>query len=206
MEELKVLANSYAEENVINVLKESFAKVYADGYRDGYKDREEEIPVNLRDNKTEYVDLGLPSGTLWATDFEKEEGNRMYLPYGKAALLNIPTMEQWEELFESCRWECVTPNGSQTDSTINEVLCVGPNGNVLKFERTGMYEITDNISDGYEIYFWLIDNEEESEKNSVVFRRILNSRISNVNFYKSEYVTNKLFSGFKLPIRLVRKK
>lgn len=206
MEELKVLANSYAEENVINVLKESFAKVYADGYRDGYKDREEEIPVDLRDNKTEYVDLGLPSGTLWATDFEKEEGNRMYLPYGKAALLNIPTMEQWEELFESCRWECVTPNGSQTDSTINEVLCVGPNGNVLKFERTGMYEITDNISDGYEIYFWLIDNEEESEKNSVVFRRILNSRISNVNFYKSEYVTNKLFSGFKLPIRLVRKK
>ena len=206
MEELKVLANSYAEENVINVLKESFAKVYADGYRDGYKDREEEIPVDLRDNKTEYVDLGLPSGTLWAADFEKEEGNRMYLPYGKAALLNIPTMEQWEELFKSCRWECVTPNGSQTDSTINEVLCVGPNGNVLKFERTGMYEITDNISDGYEIYFWLIDNEEESEKNSVVFRRILNSRISNVNYYKSEYVTNKLFSGFKLPIRLVRKK
>lgn len=206
MEELKVLANSYAEENVINVLKESFAKVYADGYRDGYKAREEESPVDLRDNKTEYVDLGLPSGTLWSSDYEKDKDKVAYLPYGKAALLNIPTIEQWEELFESCRWECVTPNGSQTDSTINEVLCVGPNGNVLKFERTGMYEITDNISDGYEIYFWLIDNEEESEKNSVVFRRILNSRISNVNFYKSEYVTNKLFSGFKLPIRLVRKK
>ena len=206
MEELKVLANSYAEENVINVLKESFAKVYADGYRDGYKDREEEIPVDLRDNKTEYVDLGLPSGTLWATDFEKEEGNRMYLPYGKAALLNIPTIEQWDELYKSCRWECVTPNRSQTDSTICEVLCVGPNGNVLKFERTGMYEITDNISDGYEIYFWLIDNEEESEKNSVVFRRILNRRINNIDYYETAYKTNKLFSGFKLPIRLVRKK
>lgn len=206
MKELENFAANYSAGKANEAIDKAIAQAYADGYRDGYKDREEEIPVDLRDNKTEYVDLGLPSGTLWATDFEKEEGNRMYLPYGKAALLNIPTMEQWEELFESCRWECVTPNGSQTDSTINEVLCVGPNGNVLKFERTGMYEITDNISDGYEIYFWLIDNEEESEKNSVVFRRILNSRISNVNFYKSEYVTNKLFSGFKLPIRLVRKK
>ena len=48
MEELNVKANKYAEENVINVLKEAFAMVYADGYRDGYKDCKEEIPVDKR--------------------------------------------------------------------------------------------------------------------------------------------------------------
>ena len=206
MKEIKEIAANYAVGKASDAIDKAIAQAYADGYRDGYKDREEEIPVNLRDNKTTYVDLGLPSGTLWAGDYEKEKDNVAYLPYGKAALLNIPTIEQWEELFESCRWECVTPNGSQTDSTIREVLCVGPNGNVLKFERTGMYEITENICDEYKIYFWLMDNEEDSEKNSVVFRRILNRRINNIEYYESAYNTNKLFSGFKLPIRLVRKK
>ena len=57
MEELKVLANSYAEENVINVLKESLAKVYADGYRDGYKARKEEFPIDFCENETEFVDV-----------------------------------------------------------------------------------------------------------------------------------------------------
>ena len=57
MEDLREKANNYAEENVINVLKEAFAKVYADGYREGYKDRDEEIPVDFHDGQTEFVDL-----------------------------------------------------------------------------------------------------------------------------------------------------
>ena len=68
MEELRDKANSYAEENVLDVLKEAFAKVYADGYRDGFRDCKENVSVNLHFSKTEYVDLGLPSGTLWSTD------------------------------------------------------------------------------------------------------------------------------------------
>ena len=107
MEELNVLANSYAEENVINVLKESFAKVYADGYRDGYKAREEEFPVDLCENETEFIDLGLPSGTLWASDYERDGDDVAYLPYGKAVSLNIPTealargvCEKWESAHE----------------------------------------------------------------------------------------------------------
>lgn len=207
MEDLREKANNYAEENVINVLKEAFAKVYADGFREGYKARDEEIPVAFHDDQTEFVDLGLPSGTLWAADYEKEEDTIAYLPYAKAALLNIPTIEQWEELFESCRWECVTPNMSKADSYINEVLCVGPNGNVLRFNRTGMNKVTDDLCDWGEIFFWLADdNEEDCEKNSVRFRRYLHSRVNNVSIYKSDYGTTKLFSGYKLPVRLVQTK
>lgn len=43
MIELNEKAGTYAKENVINVLKEAFAKVYADGYRDGYKDCQENV-------------------------------------------------------------------------------------------------------------------------------------------------------------------
>lgn len=206
MEKLNEKALNYATEKSSQILNAAIAQAYIDGYRDGYKDREDEIPVDLRGNNTEYIDLGLPSGTLWASDYEKENDNVTYLPYGKAALLNIPTMEQWEELFKSCRWEYVTPNGVKTDSYISEVLCVGPNGNVLKFLRTGMYEVSDNISNLDGIFFWLTDNEEKSEKNSVSFRRYLTRMENNVRFYISEYRVNKYFSGYKLPIRLVRTK
>ena len=57
MIELNEKADIYAEENVITVLKEAFAKVYADGYRDGYKDCLDHVSVNLRISNTEYVDL-----------------------------------------------------------------------------------------------------------------------------------------------------
>lgn len=54
MVELKEKAINYAEENVINVLKEAFARVYADGYRDGYKDHKDEIlPLSQKQNDKE---------------------------------------------------------------------------------------------------------------------------------------------------------
>ena len=58
--ELIEKAASYAAGKANKAITNAIAQAYADGYRDGYKDREQEIPVDLRDNKTEYVDLGLP--------------------------------------------------------------------------------------------------------------------------------------------------
>ena len=123
MEELKVKANSYIEDNVINVLKEAFAKVYADGYRQGYKDCKEDIPVDLRSDNTEFIDLGLPSGTLWSSSYEKIGEERLYLPYDKAKEMNIPTENQWMELRKECRWSI--------DS--DKLYCIGPNGNSIHF-------------------------------------------------------------------------
>ena len=60
--------------------------------------------MDLRDEKTEYVDLGLPSRTLWSTDYEHKqgEGGYLFLPYEKAENFKLPTKEQWEELFSKC--------------------------------------------------------------------------------------------------------
>lgn len=200
MEELREKANCYAEENVINVLKEAFAKVYADGYRDGYKDRESEIPVDLRLNQTKFVDLGLPSGILWSAEYEKEDGNILFLPYLKAQEMSIPTEKQWNELIEHCRWQ---GNYSSSGITFYGVTCIGPNGNEIKFRSKGYMKNQKNIDNieygGGKVYFWIHDEEENElhEKKVICIDKGIKREPNNdiVQF----------FSGYKCPVRLVKK-
>lgn len=202
MVELKEKACNYAEENVINVLKEAFAKVYADGYRDGYKDREEEIPVEFRTEKTEFVDLGLPSGTLWANNYEQRNGNVLYLPYEKAVVYNIPTTDQWKELFDECKWDFATKTGG----SLSRADCAGPNGQVISFDVTGLIEAKEK-KNSLESFFWIKEDVEGNEKKAVHIHR------QKVTFKGMDYdggnfskELKSYFSGFKLPIRQVRKK
>lgn len=199
MIELTEKAAKYAAEKANEVIANALAKAYEDGYRDGYKDREEEIPVDLRDKKTEYVDLGLPSGTLWSKDYEKQDGNIIFLPYGKANSLYIPTREQWEELKEFCQWEYIIDNYFNLCS----VKCVGPNGNNLIFIHTGKMNI-DTKSDVWEVFFWALDDKEGTKKNAIhMYNLGKKYRPQSQQGYTD---IEDFFSGFKLPIRLVRAK
>lgn len=185
MVELKEKANSYAEENVINVLKEAFAKVYADGYRDGYKDCKEEIQVDLRLYQTKFVDLGLPSGTLWSENYERLGEERLYLPYDKAKEMNIPTEDQWRELLKECKWSI--------DS--DKLYCIGPNGNSVNFEETGYLSIKKNKEIADWSFFW-IKNEEEN-RNECYSAKMSWQTASDKRFYS-------IFRGYSLPVRLVK--
>ena len=195
MEELREKANNYVEENVNNVLKEAFAKVYADGYRDGYKDHEDEISIDLQNGEIEFVDLGLPSGTKWSSDFKKDENDRDYLPYGKAELLNIPTKEQWEELKEVCKWEYDNKNSKY----LYEARCVGPNGNIIRFKRTGKLNISD-LSENFEVFFWIKEDKDGNDKSAVH----MSIEGSSYKYGKSQI--EDYFSGYKMPVRLVKVK
>lgn len=192
MENLREKANSYAEENVYNVLKEAFAKVYADGYRDGYKDRTEEIPIDLRDSKTEYVDLGLPSGTLWAKEYEKDNGKLLYIPYLSASKYNLPTEEQWNELQTCCKW-----NYTYLTSSSRKFDCIGPNGNFITFYSSGFTKTGATYELPAKMYFWLNSQCDDENNNKAIIMDFNNTYI-----FKLE----KIFSGFRLPIRLVRTK
>ena len=195
MEELREKAASYAAEKTNEVMTSAIAQAYADGYRDGYKDREEEIPVDLRDDKIEFVDLNLPSGTKWSKNYVMEEnGGILYVPYGVAETYNIPTEEQWEELYNTCDWESKY-NGYNLDV----VRCLGPNGNYIEFKCTGRVTI-DEKSDYRRIFFWIKDEVEGNDKKVV---RIYNPNSQN---YGSLKEITELFSGYKLPIRLVSTK
>lgn len=102
MMEIVERAASYAEGKANEAITKAIAQAYVDGYRDGYKDRENEIPVDLRDSKTVFVDLGLSSGTLWSADYEREDEKVIFLPFDTAENYNLPTEELWKELFETC--------------------------------------------------------------------------------------------------------
>lgn len=195
MEELNVKANKYAEENVINVLKEAFAMVYADGYRDGYKDCKEEIPVDMRLNETEFIDLGLPSGTLWSTDYEKDEGELMYVPYELTAGKSIPTKEQWEELKKCAKWEFIGK-----EDKLTAVKCTGPNGNTLLFRMTGLMEHFATITSSG-VFFWA---RSTGERNCAVHMWISDNKLYEYAGYDQR--RNRRSSILKLPIRLVRVK
>lgn len=89
-----------------------------------------------------YVDLGLPSGTLWKETDEVREVNAWkksrYFNYSEAvnaAGSNLPTKEQWDELVEKCKWEW-TGNGFKL---------TGPNEETLLLPAAGYSECNGNV-------------------------------------------------------------
>lgn len=193
MKELKDIAVQYAAEKTNVFLSQLIEQSFVDGYRMGYKDREDEIPVDLLDNKTEYVDLGLPSGTLWAKDYEKTEcGSEQSLTYGNACNLSIPTNEQWIELKENCIWQIskVFRNGSYRD--VYE--CLGPNGNTIEFTKTGYHSAEEYHYSSF-AFFWT-KGEINNNRRIAACIKSINAMV--VCCWES------LFTGYSLPVRLVK--
>lgn len=86
----------------------------------------EEVGANVY-NGSEYVDLGLPSGTLWKK--VNEPGglytyDRAIREFGR----QLPTKEQWEEIQYLCQWIW----------TGSFVRVVGPNGNTIELYLKGI--------------------------------------------------------------------
>lgn len=188
-------ADKYADGKANEAITKAIAQAYLDGYRDGYNDREAEIPADFRDNKTKYIDLGLPSRTLWSEDYEKDDGNILYLPYERAEYLKIPTTEQWEELKKECQWEYNIDNAYD----FCWAKCIGPNGNIITFNRTGKKNAHEMSCD-WEAFFWIEATSEDSKNNAV---HMYNSGKQ----YKRIYFRQEqayYFPGYHLPIRLVR--
>lgn len=72
-----------------------------------------------------FVDMGLPSGTLWKG--ENEEGLPDFDSAKKKYKKNLPTIKQWKELRKYCQWEW-TGDGYQV---------IGPNGTGIFLPAAG---------------------------------------------------------------------
>lgn len=94
-----------------------------------------------------YVDLGLPSGTLWRDKNEEEEltFEGAMAKYGAS----LPTKAQWEELLNECKWTWVDPG--EWEEFEGELyrsgddpyyLIKGKNGNSITLPASGY--LTDN--------------------------------------------------------------
>lgn len=199
MKEIKVVAANYAAGKSNEVMDKAIAQAYADGYRDGYKDREEEISVDLQDNKTEFVDLGLPSGTLWAKDYEKTEGGSdLLLAYEEASHLNIPTNEQWTELRENCIWQKCS--AFRNGSTRYLFECIGPNGNTIEFAPTG-YMSAELCLNETNTYFWTKGEILNNSRTAALIQFVNRTFVDEV-----DCCWKALFTGYSLSVRLVKQK
>ena len=93
-----------------------------------------------------YVDLGLPSGTLWKATNEPE----LYT-YTSAVYYcrnNLPNKEQFEELMYNCTWHW-TGKGYQV---------TGPNRNTLYFPFDGYRDCDEEMYDvGVRTFIWTIE-------------------------------------------------
>lgn len=187
MKELKELSANYATEKTNEMMSQIVAQAFADGYRMGYKDREDEIPVDLRDGKTEFVDLGLPSGTLWSDDYERQEGRRMYLTYEKTADYSIPSESQCEELITKCAWRYTKTSG---------FTCIGPNGNSIRFRQTGFMKVEGEIIYKDACYIWANCKGSDTNKRGMI---LCDER-------EHLKTVSDVFMGYRLPIRTVKNK
>ena len=188
-------AKEYAESKVNDALKQVVADAYMAGYNAGYQDGIDKVAKDSSLEETEFVDLGLPSGTLWASDYVKKDDNDMtiYVTQENGADYEIPTYEQFKELMDECKWEQKSEK-NWTESGFyywhDWAICIGPNGNKITFEKTGLYEATDSLTRTSEIFFWLNDIE---------------SNCASITFYSLNIGSENMFSGYKLPIRLVKR-
>ena len=111
-----------------------------------------------------FVDLGLPSGKLWATENDKDEnGDEGHFSFNEAVETfgkNLPTREDWKELFDNSTYKW---NGKRKGYDVT-----GPNGNTIFLPAAGnRYDGVHNVgSDGY---YWSSSVDLKNYAYSVYF-------------------------------------
>ena len=106
----------YISASTVDKLVEGLATVRANGSTDSH----------------DYVDLGLPSGTLWKTKNELRSDGTPYFTFDEALRKfggDLPTWDQFNELVRRCEWKW--------DEGSCEYEIVGPNGNSIILSGLG---------------------------------------------------------------------
>lgn len=184
-------AKEYAKEKVTEALNQVVADAYMAGYNAGYQDGYNKVVKEISSSdEMEFVDLGLPSGTLWASDYVKDGDDVLFLPYPEAVKYNIPTEEQVDELREYCKIS--EQRDADDDPIIYTIL--GPNGNTITFRGSG-YKRFDDLRNVHLPFFWQVNKSDNPKEILVPY------------FYSSGVLgADRLFPGYGLPIRLVQTK
>lgn len=149
------------------------------------------IIVDIRDTEvttklgnvvaTGYVDLGLPSGTLWRAT--NESGYYKYEDAVEAFGKNLPSKEQFMELKKECRWQW-TGNGYKV---------TGPNGKSIELPLTGHLFINDEVSGETTANYWSSTLEDDYY-------------VWTLYIDEEEKIMEHSPQSYRLPVRLVKSK
>lgn len=142
-------------------MREAIKKAYTAGFQ---------YAMSLKLDDNDFVDLGLPSGTMWSKEFlgvtdATSEGE--YYSFNEAQKYSLPTVEQVEELKKCCT---VVRDGHSS-------RIIGPNGNEFLIKANKIYDRTKNrIQDHYPhqsiaaYTFWLQCDKIDSKKCITTFK------------------------------------
>ena len=104
----------------------------------------------MNKNKSKYIDLGLPSGTLWSI------GNESGLyTHGEATKLfkSLPSVKQAEELRSLGKWKW--------NPFLRRYAVKGPNGKKIFFKAAGLEEKGVREQKGLSGRYWLNESGED---------------------------------------------
>lgn len=141
--------------------------------------------VGFKQQSDDYVDLGLPSGTLWKKINEGEASalytfNDAYHHFGNS----LPTIQQVLELKNYCTWTWCD----------NQFLIEGTNGNSIIFPVVGVgdYDNDTIFEQGIAGACWTSTSYDSEFAYSLIF-----------NYIDTAY-TSVEFKGFRYSVRLVK--
>ena len=98
---LQEKAEQYAK-HCLDRFKKEIVDAYIEGYCEGSYDEEQKHAKN-EDEDSDFIDLGLPSGTFWREELlHDEDGEIRRLAYNEARDFSLPTEEQCRELMSKC--------------------------------------------------------------------------------------------------------
>lgn len=116
-------------------------------------------------DKPQFIDLGLPSGKLWATENVKDEnGNEAYLTFDEAVQTfgkNLPSKEDWKELFDNSSYSW---NEERKGYDVT-----GPNGNSIFLPAAGCRYGASVCGVGRHGYYWSLSVGDERFAYDVSF-------------------------------------
>lgn len=103
--------------------------------------------------KQEFVDLGLPSGTLWSKHNVKIANKKHFTHYEISLIeyitgYNVPSKEDFEELINHCKWEW------KTIGRTKGYKVTGPNGNSIFLSASGCCSGTSLYGAGSNGIYW----------------------------------------------------
>ena len=159
------ISSSKFSKNIQNSLIDIARTAYKAGYKEGFKIGATQIADWFEENsedhfvepnekvEDDYVDLGLPSGTLWAScnvGAKKPEEYGGYFTHDEAMNqgVTLPTRTQIIELRDECTNVWTTQGG------VEGRLFTGPNGNTLFLPAAGDYYEDRLIFEDNYGYYW----------------------------------------------------
>ena len=189
-------ARRYAQDRILSLLEQAVADAYVKGYNAACDEMNNQKGKIVEVDGLTFVDMDLPSGTLWCTDlygglYSLKKGHLMN--YQEALKYSLPTWEQCEELFKHCK---VTRSGN---SGYIEILSKSSEKIYLpSILEAYSRDCQDNV-----VSFWLIDNSDKSINAYCAETDNLERKKEGAIVRVSR---NRKFKGDKLPILLVKSK